>query len=104
MHCKGGIPCARTGTGKTKTILGLLSVLAAAIPADSPSLLKASRGGGGGGCSRSTAEWRDLRRRASPWACSGFRARCCRRAARPVAPSLPCGLARVRGRTVCRTS
>ena len=59
------------GTGKTKTILGLLSVLACAVPADSPQLLRAA---GAGGAASSSAEAaavhptrRDLTARASPW-------------------------------------
>ena len=60
-----------TGTGKTKTILGLLSVLACAVPADSPQLLRAA---GAGGAASPLAEAaappptrRALTARASPW-------------------------------------
>jgi hypothetical protein len=60
------------GTGKTKTILGLLSVLACAVSADSPQLLRAAGSGGAAAASSSAAAAmpptrRDLTGRASPW-------------------------------------
>lgn len=57
-------PRAGAGTGKTKTILGLLSVLANAVPADSPQLLRVAAPAGGGVAAHSR---RALFARASPW-------------------------------------
>lgn len=60
------------GTGKTNTIRGLLSVLASAVPADSPQLLRAAGSSGSGADSSALAapppvSRRGLSVRASPW-------------------------------------